>query len=199
MSSQPSLRKVLRSSPALVGRLLAPYPSDRFGFSARGQRPFSASLQAGKRRRRRVGEWPRRNQVSRSLQLGVCSLGRPWGLELNTATSESQRVRVARSQARHLHQAEPRRRRRPSVSRWRRPPCPLGAWCPAALLSVRGACVPFRGVEMTDRDEGTKVHTHVVATNPASLLPLQQALGYDLAQSLFAQSRNLVPEGLTDY
>jgi hypothetical protein len=52
---------------------------------------------------------------------------------------------------------------------------------------------------MTDRDEGTKIHTHFVATNPASLLPLQQALGYDLAQSLFVQSRNLVLEGLTDY
>ena len=32
-----------------------------------------------------------------------------------------------------------------------------------------------------------------------ALLPLQEALGYDLAQSLFAQQRNLVLEGLTDY
>ena len=31
------------------------------------------------------------------------------------------------------------------------------------------------------------------------MLPLQAALGYDLAQSLFAQQRNLVLEGLTDY
>jgi hypothetical protein len=31
------------------------------------------------------------------------------------------------------------------------------------------------------------------------LLPLQEALGYDLAQSLFSQRRNLVLEGLTDY
>jgi hypothetical protein len=30
-------------------------------------------------------------------------------------------------------------------------------------------------------------------------LPLQEALGYDLAQSLFAQQRNLILEGLTDY
>jgi hypothetical protein len=37
------------------------------------------------------------------------------------------------------------------------------------------------------------------ADDPASLLPLQEALGYDLAQSLFAQQRNLVLEGLTDY
>ena len=55
-----------------------------------------------------------------------------------------------------------------------------------------------RVVEMTDRDEGTKVHTSVTASDPASLLPLQEALGYDLAQSLFAQQRNLVLEGLTD-
>ena len=49
------------------------------------------------------------------------------------------------------------------------------------------------------RDRGTKVHTSVTASDPAALLPLQEALGYDLAQSLFAQRRNLVLEGLTDY
>ena len=43
------------------------------------------------------------------------------------------------------------------------------------------------------------MHTSVTATDPAALLPLQEALGYDLAQSLFAQQRNLVLEGLTDY
>ena len=56
-----------------------------------------------------------------------------------------------------------------------------------------------RVVEMTDRKTGTKVHTNVSANDPASLLPLQEALGYDLAQSLFGQQRNLVMEGLTDY
>ncbi len=56
-----------------------------------------------------------------------------------------------------------------------------------------------RVVEMTDRDEGTKVHSSVTASDPAALLPLQEALGYDLAQSLFAQQRNLVLEGLTDF
>ncbi len=56
-----------------------------------------------------------------------------------------------------------------------------------------------RVVEMTDREVGTKVHTSVTASDPAALLPLQEALGYDLAQSLFAQRRNLVLEGLTDY
>jgi hypothetical protein len=56
-----------------------------------------------------------------------------------------------------------------------------------------------RVVEMQDRKVGTKVHTQVTASDPAALLPLQEALGYDLAQSLFAQKRNLVLEGLTDY
>lgn len=52
-----------------------------------------------------------------------------------------------------------------------------------------------RVVEMTDRKIGTKVHTSITASDPAALLPLQEALGYDLAQSLFAQQRNLVLEG----
>lgn len=56
-----------------------------------------------------------------------------------------------------------------------------------------------RVVEMTDREIGTKVHTTITAGDPAGLLPLQEALGYDLAQSLFSQQRNLVLEGLTDY
>lgn len=56
-----------------------------------------------------------------------------------------------------------------------------------------------RVVEMTNRESGTKVHTSVTANDPAALLPLQEALGYDLAQSLFTQKQNLVLEGLTDY
>lgn len=56
-----------------------------------------------------------------------------------------------------------------------------------------------RVVEMVERGTGTKVHTKITADDPAALLPLQEALGYDLAQSLFAQHRNLVLEGLTDY
>ncbi len=55
-----------------------------------------------------------------------------------------------------------------------------------------------RVVELNDRDVGTKVNTAVTSSDPAALLPLQEALGYDLAQSLFAQQRNLVLEGLTD-
>jgi len=56
-----------------------------------------------------------------------------------------------------------------------------------------------RVVEMTDRKLGTKIHTTVASGDPAALLPLQEALGYDLAQTLFTQERNLVLEGLTDY
>lgn len=56
-----------------------------------------------------------------------------------------------------------------------------------------------RVVEMMDRKVGTKVHTAITAGDPAAMLPLQEALGYDLAQSLFTQQRNLVLEGLTDY
>jgi AAA15 family ATPase/GTPase len=54
-------------------------------------------------------------------------------------------------------------------------------------------------VEMKNRREGTKVHTTISSSDPAGLLPLQEALGYDLAQSLFSQQRNLILEGLTDY
>jgi len=56
-----------------------------------------------------------------------------------------------------------------------------------------------RVVEMTDRKVGTQVHTSVTAEDSAAVLVLQEALGYDLAQSLFAQQRNLVLEGLTDF
>jgi hypothetical protein len=56
-----------------------------------------------------------------------------------------------------------------------------------------------RVVEMSDRTEGTKIHTTISAGDSGALLPLQEALGYDLAQSLFAQQRNLILEGLTDY
>lgn len=56
-----------------------------------------------------------------------------------------------------------------------------------------------RVVELKDRKVGTKVHTTLSSSDPAGLLPLQEALGYDLAQSLFSQERNLILEGLTDY
>ena len=56
-----------------------------------------------------------------------------------------------------------------------------------------------RVVEMMDRTVGTKVHTNATAEDPAALLPLQESLGYDLAQSLFSQPRNLLLESLTDF
>jgi hypothetical protein len=56
-----------------------------------------------------------------------------------------------------------------------------------------------RVVELKTRKEGTKIHTTISSSDPAGLLPLQEALGYDLAQSLFTQQRNLILEGLTDY
>jgi predicted ATP-dependent endonuclease of OLD family len=56
-----------------------------------------------------------------------------------------------------------------------------------------------RVVEMKDRKTGTKIVKTITSSDPAGLLPLQEALGYDLAQSLFAQQKNLVLEGLTDY
>lgn len=56
-----------------------------------------------------------------------------------------------------------------------------------------------RVVELKNREEGTKVHTTISSSDPAGLLPLQEALGYDLAQSLFTQQKNLILEGLTDY
>lgn len=56
-----------------------------------------------------------------------------------------------------------------------------------------------RVVEMKDRKIGTKVHTTITADDPAAILPLQEALGYDLAQSLFTNQRNLILEGLTDF
>lgn len=56
-----------------------------------------------------------------------------------------------------------------------------------------------RVVEMNDRKVGTKIHSTITSSDPAALLPLQEALGYDLAQSLFSQERNIILEGLTDY
>ena len=55
-----------------------------------------------------------------------------------------------------------------------------------------------RVVEMPDRTVGTKVNVSLTASDSGAMLPLQEALGYDLAQSLFFHNKNLVLEGLTD-
>ena len=48
------------------------------------------------------------------------------------------------------------------------------------------------------KDEGTKVSENVTSSDPATLFPLQAALGYDIAQNLFIGKRNLLVEGPAD-
>lgn len=55
-----------------------------------------------------------------------------------------------------------------------------------------------RIVELTDRSIGTKVNNKIVSNDPAALFPLQEALGYNLAQSMFTAKKNVLLEGLTD-
>jgi predicted ATP-dependent endonuclease of OLD family len=55
-----------------------------------------------------------------------------------------------------------------------------------------------RTVEDVD-EEGTKVSADVLSTSKDTRFPLQAALGYDLAQTLFLGPDNLVVEGPADY
>ena len=55
-----------------------------------------------------------------------------------------------------------------------------------------------RIAEMQDRTAGTKIHSRLQVDDPRSVFPLQAALGYELAQNMFSQKRNLVCEGVTD-
>lgn len=55
-----------------------------------------------------------------------------------------------------------------------------------------------RVIERVDQATGTKVHTRLAVDDPKSIYPLQAALGYDLAQSMFTHQSNLVVEGVTD-
>ena len=55
-----------------------------------------------------------------------------------------------------------------------------------------------RIVELTDRTIGTKVNNTIISNDPAALFPLQEALGYNLAQSMFTAKKNVLLEGLTD-
>lgn len=55
-----------------------------------------------------------------------------------------------------------------------------------------------RTVEDRD-DEGTKVGEEVLGTSQETLFPLQAALGYEIAQSLFVAPDNIVVEGPADY
>lgn len=56
-----------------------------------------------------------------------------------------------------------------------------------------------RIVEDKGPDVGVKVTTEVMATERDSLFPLQAALGYDIAQSLFVGADNLLVEGTSDF
>jgi predicted ATP-dependent endonuclease of OLD family len=56
-----------------------------------------------------------------------------------------------------------------------------------------------RIVEEKSRDEGSKVTSDVLTTDPDTLFPLQGALGYDLAQHMFISKNNLILEGTSDY
>lgn len=55
-----------------------------------------------------------------------------------------------------------------------------------------------RDVDLDDTDKGTKVFTEVLEADDASLFPLQGALGYDIAQSLFVGANCLIVEGVSD-
>jgi hypothetical protein len=56
-----------------------------------------------------------------------------------------------------------------------------------------------RIVEDKGPDRGSEVTTEVLATDRDSLFPLQAALGYDIAQSLFVGPNNLLVEGTSDF
>ncbi len=56
-----------------------------------------------------------------------------------------------------------------------------------------------RVVEDLGPEEGTVVRTQLMSRDPDTLSPLQGALGYEIAQNIFAGPDNLVVEGIADY
>lgn len=56
-----------------------------------------------------------------------------------------------------------------------------------------------RVVEDRGPPDGAMCSTEVLASDPDSLFPLQAALGYDIAQTLFVGPHNLVIEGTSDF
>jgi len=56
-----------------------------------------------------------------------------------------------------------------------------------------------RIVEIADREAGTSVCNPEDAKDRAALLPVQEALGFDIAQSMFSDPKNLLLENLADY
>lgn len=51
---------------------------------------------------------------------------------------------------------------------------------------------------LPDAERGTKVFTDILEADPDSLFPLQGALGYDIAQTLFVGPNSLIIEGVSD-
>jgi predicted ATP-dependent endonuclease of OLD family len=51
---------------------------------------------------------------------------------------------------------------------------------------------------LPDDERGTKVFTDILEADPDSLFPLQGALGYDIAQTLFIGPNSLIVEGVSD-
>jgi hypothetical protein len=51
---------------------------------------------------------------------------------------------------------------------------------------------------LPENERGTKVFTDILEADPDSLFPLQGALGYDIAQTLFVGPNSLIVEGVSD-
>ena len=51
---------------------------------------------------------------------------------------------------------------------------------------------------LPEAERGTKVFTDILEADPDSLFPLQGALGYDIAQTLFIGPNSLIVEGVSD-
>ena len=54
------------------------------------------------------------------------------------------------------------------------------------------------GGELADDEKGTKVFKEVLEAGEGTLFPLQGALGYDIAQTLFVGPNSLIVEGVSD-
>lgn len=51
---------------------------------------------------------------------------------------------------------------------------------------------------LPEDERGTKVFTDILEADSGSLFPLQRALGYDIAQTLFIGPNGLIVEGVSD-
>ncbi|HNQ22306.1 MAG TPA: AAA family ATPase [Phycisphaerae bacterium] len=69
----------------------------------------------------------------------------------------------------------------------------------SAFMIQPGKLERVRIVEDRGREEGARVSSDVLSTDPDTVFPLQGALGYDMVQHLFIAPHNLVVEGTSDY